>query len=62
MPKKLTDYARGSFEDTKSWLRKGYQRKLLNDNQLEKRNTYVRQIGPKLNSLINTYKNPHTHK
>ena len=55
-------YARGSFEETKSWLRKGYQRKLLNDSQIEVINTYVRQIGPKLNSLINTFKNPLTHK
>jgi four helix bundle protein len=28
-------YARGSFEETKSWLRKCYQRKILNDNQME---------------------------
>ena len=55
-------YARGSFEETKSWLRKGYQRKLLNDSQLEIINTYVRQIGPKLNSLINTFKNPSAHE
>jgi four helix bundle protein len=55
-------YARGSFEETKSWLRKSYQRKLLNDSQMEILNTYVKQIGPKLNSLINTFKNPHTHK
>jgi four helix bundle protein len=53
-------YARGSYEETKSWLRKGYQRKLLDDSQIEIINTYVRQIGPKLNSLINTFKNPHS--
>ena len=55
-------YARGSFEETRSWLRKGYQRQLLNESQAEIINTYIKQIGPKLNSLINTYKNPHTHK
>ena len=55
-------YARGSFEETKSWLRKSYQRKLLNDSQMEILNTYVKQIGPKLNSLINTFKNPQDYK
>jgi four helix bundle protein len=55
-------YARGSFEETKSWLRKSYQRKLLNDSQMEIINRYVKQIGPKLNSLINTFKNPQAHK
>jgi len=55
-------YARGSFEETKSWLRKSYQRKLLNDNQMEIINRYVKQIGPKPNSLINTFKNPQAHK
>jgi len=55
-------YARGSFEETRSWLRKGYQRQLLNESQVEIINTYIKRIGPKLNSLINTYKNPHTQK
>jgi len=55
-------YARGSFEETKSWLRKSYQRKLLTDRQVEMINTYIEQIGPKLNSLINTFKNPQAHK
>ena len=55
-------YARGSFEETKSWLREGYQRKLFSDSQIEIINKYVRQIGPKLNSLINTFKNPLAHK
>ena len=55
-------YARGSFEETKSWLRKGYQRKLLNEGQVEIINTYVKLIGPKLNSLINTFKNLYIYK
>ena len=55
-------YARGSLEETKSWLRKGYQRRLLNDSQIEIINTYVKQIGPKLNRLINTFKYPHPQK
>ena len=51
-------YARGSFEETKSWLRKCHHRKILNDNQMKIITTYVLKIGPKLNSLINTFKNP----
>jgi len=55
-------YARGSFEETKSWLRKGYKRRLFDDQQIEIIYTYVRQIGPKLNGLINTFKYPVPHK
>ena len=55
-------YARGSFEETKSWLRKCYQRELLNENQKEIIIAYVNQMGPKLNSLINTFKNPNPKK
>ena len=38
---KFDYYARGSFEETKSWLRKSYQRKLLNDSQIKIINTYI---------------------
>ena len=51
-------YARGSFEETKSWIRKCYIRKLLNKNQLMITKSYVNKIGPRLNSLINTFRNP----
>jgi four helix bundle protein len=51
-------YARGSFEETKSWLRKCQHRRLLNNNQLMIINTYIKKIGPKLNSFINTFKHP----
>jgi four helix bundle protein len=51
-------YARGSFEETKSWLRKCYNRKLFTHDQMNIINTYVKKIGPKLNALINTFKNP----
>lgn len=55
-------YARGSFEETKSWLRKNYKRNLISNGQKELLNTYVRLIGPKLNGLINSFKNPHAYK
>ena len=51
-------YARGSFEETKSWLRKCYQRKLIRNDQLLIIKIYVNKIGPKLNSLINTFRRP----
>jgi four helix bundle protein len=51
-------YARGSFEETKSWLRKCYSRKLFTLDQICIINTYVKKTGPKLNALINTFKNP----
>jgi len=53
-------YARGSFEETKCWLRKCHHRKLLNNDQLITAKTYVNKIGPKLNSFINTFKHPRT--
>ena len=51
-------YARGSYEETKSWLRKCHNRRLLKENQLLIINTYVKKIGPKLNSFINSFKYP----
>ena len=51
-------YARGSFEETKSWLRKCYQRNLLTDTQKHLIKRDVTKIGPKLNSFINCLKSP----
>jgi four helix bundle protein len=51
-------YARGSFEETKSWLRKCYQRNLLSENQMKEISKHIYTIGPKLNRLINTFKSP----
>jgi four helix bundle protein len=51
-------YARGSFEETKSWIRKCYQRNLLSDNQMKELCYEINKIGPKLNRLINTFKYP----
>ena len=51
-------YARGSFEETKSWLRKCYHRRLLNEKQFRIIKTYINELGPKLNALINTFKYP----
>jgi len=51
-------YARGSFEETKSWLQKCYVRKLVGPDEQKAINMYIKRIGPRLNSFINTYKYP----
>ncbi len=51
-------YARGSFEEAKSWMRKAIKRKLINNDDKEKLIRQMELIGPKLNALINSYKNP----
>ena len=51
-------YARGSFEESTSWLRKCYKRNLFDSNDQILINNYLNKLGPKLNSFINTYKYP----
>ena len=51
-------YARGSFEETKCWLRKCQRRKLLYVDQIEEISVILLKLGPGLNALINTYKHP----
>ena len=51
-------YARGSFEETKSWMRKAIKRDLIDDNDKEWLVREMELIGPKLNALINSYKHP----
>lgn len=49
-------YSRGSFEETKAWLRKLIRRKILNETQIEKYHMIIEKLGPKLNAFINTTK------
>ncbi len=51
-------YARGSFEETKSWLRKAIKRNLVTNKEKEELIKKMELIGPKLNALINSYKHP----
>ena len=51
-------YARGSFEETKSWLRKAIKRKLVTEKEQDELVNKIESIGPKLNALINSYKHP----
>lgn len=46
-------YSRGSFEETKAWLRKAIRRKLITKEVEVKLKTIIDELGPKLNSFIN---------
>lgn len=45
-------YARGSFEETKAWLRKAIRRKLIPHPEVEIYKTLIDELGPKLNAFI----------
>ena len=47
-------YARGSYEETRSWLRRATRRKLLKPEQIERIRSLVQPLGPKLNAYINS--------
>lgn len=49
-------YARGSFEETKAWLRKAIRRSVVGADEVEKYRTLVDALGPKLNAFINSTK------
>ena len=45
-------YARGSFEETKAWLRKAVRRKVIASDEVGRYKTFVDELGPKLNAFI----------
>ena len=49
-------FARGSFEETKAWLRKLIRRKVVDKSKSEKYQIIIEKLGPKLNAFINTTK------
>lgn len=49
-------YARGSFEETKSWLRKLIRRKIITNNQINEYTRIIDELGPKLNAFIRSTK------
>jgi four helix bundle protein len=53
---KFYRYSRGSFEETKAWLRKAFRRKLIENSRMEEYNLIVQELGPKLNAFINATK------
>jgi len=54
--KKFYIYARGSLEETKSWLRKLIRRKVLSDSNASQYQKVIEKLGPKLNAFINSTK------
>jgi len=54
--KKFYLYSRGSFEETKAWLRKLTRRRILTEIEAEKFNEIINELGPKLNAFINKTK------
>ena len=49
-------YARGSFEETKAWLRKLIRRKLVKDSEIKEFTEIIDELGPKLNAFIRSTK------
>lgn len=50
-------YARGSFEETKAWLRKLIRRKAVKEEDAVERYTkIIDELGPKLNAFIKSTK------
>ena len=53
--KRFYRYARGSFEETKAWLRKAIRRGVINsDTDIDQFTLVIDDLGPKLNAFINT--------
>jgi four helix bundle protein len=49
-------YARGSFEETKAWLRKLIRRKVITDGEISDYTKIIDELGPKLNAFIRSTK------
>jgi four helix bundle protein len=52
--KKFYLYARGSFEETKCWLRKAFRRKVVKSPEIDQYKVLIDKLGPKLNAFIKT--------
>ena len=47
-------YSRGSYEETKAWLRKAIRRKVIfPEEEIAKYKVIIDELGPKLNAFIN---------
>jgi four helix bundle protein len=46
--------ARGSLNETKHWLRRAYKRELLTVKQVDSLKPLMNELGPKLNSYLNS--------
>ncbi len=54
--KRFYRYARGSFEETKAWLRKAYRRKVIASEGIDVYKKIINELGPKLNAFIKSTK------
>ena len=54
--KKFYRYSRGSFEETKCWLRKASRRNLIISDRTAEYKRVIDELGPKLNAFINSTK------
>ncbi len=45
-------YSRGSFEETKCWLRKASRRKVISKAETQAYKAIIDELGPKLNAFI----------
>jgi len=50
-------YSRGSFEETKTWLRKLIRRKIIDKEQINKYEKIINELRPKINAFINKTRN-----
>ena len=50
--RKFYRYARGSFEETKAWLRKAIRRQVISNKRATEYKSPIDELGPKLNSFI----------
>ncbi len=49
-------YFRGSFEETKTWLKKLFRRKIISKDEAKEYTEIIDILGPKLNAFINSTK------
>lgn len=54
--KKFYLYARGSFEETKAWLRKLIRRKVIGEGEISRYQASIDELGPKFNAFIRSTK------
>lgn len=55
--KRFYYYARGSFEETKAWLRKAFRRRVIfSDKEIAEYKELIAELGPKLNAFIKATK------
>ncbi len=54
--KRFYHFSRGSFEETKTWLRKALRRKVIAPEKSDEFKMVIDELGPKLNAFIRSTK------